>query len=246
MKTSISSADNLHQKVVLLLPWYVNQSLERHESRLVDAHLQHCMSCRRELSSLRLLSAAIQRNSSMNAAVDLSFAALKSRLPVNQQLQQRDASIKFAGTAKINKSIGVPISRGWRHLARATIQWFQHINMDGMSVRHAVTAALLILMIPASILFRSFITSNEFNTLSASKPQSSASGQIRVVFAPTLTEAGIDRLLYQIHGQRLSVPNSVGAYTITLTPSTNQELANVIAFLRSQPNVLLAEPVTTP
>ena len=50
-----TSTPDLHQQILLLLPWYLNQSLEQGEQKQVEKHIAHCLLCRRELISLRKL-----------------------------------------------------------------------------------------------------------------------------------------------------------------------------------------------
>ena len=47
-----------HTVVDVLLPWFVNGTLEGEERALVERHLDHCHHCRREADWLRELHAA--------------------------------------------------------------------------------------------------------------------------------------------------------------------------------------------
>ena len=47
-----------HKVVDVLLPWFVNGTLESEERALVERHLDHCKRCRREVEWLRELHAA--------------------------------------------------------------------------------------------------------------------------------------------------------------------------------------------
>lgn len=47
-----------HRIVDVLLPWFVNGTLEAEERELVERHLTHCKRCRREVEWLRELNAA--------------------------------------------------------------------------------------------------------------------------------------------------------------------------------------------
>lgn len=47
-----------HRVVDVLLPWFVNGTLESEERALVERHLAHCKRCRREVEWLRELNAA--------------------------------------------------------------------------------------------------------------------------------------------------------------------------------------------
>jgi anti-sigma factor RsiW len=46
---------NDHEKAQLLLPWYVNGTLEPEETAMVEAHLAGCGECRQELAAERAL-----------------------------------------------------------------------------------------------------------------------------------------------------------------------------------------------
>ncbi|HTQ00485.1 MAG TPA: zf-HC2 domain-containing protein [Casimicrobiaceae bacterium] len=67
-----------HKVVDVLLPWYVNGTLEREERELVQKHLAQCERCRREAEWLRELQAA--------ASV---AAAAPGASPAVQQLRSR-------------------------------------------------------------------------------------------------------------------------------------------------------------
>ncbi len=73
---------DLHQQIQLLLPWYMNQSLQPEERHQVESHIRHCLLCRRELVSLQKFAGAITASSDLEVAADSSFASLRSKLPV--------------------------------------------------------------------------------------------------------------------------------------------------------------------
>jgi anti-sigma factor RsiW len=64
-----------HRVVDVLLPWFVNGTLESEERALVERHLEHCERCRREVEWLRELHAACD----VVAAPDGSPAASRLR-----------------------------------------------------------------------------------------------------------------------------------------------------------------------
>ena len=59
MNKTTSTIQDQHHQIQFLLPWYVNQSLQQHEQRLVENHIRHCLPCRRELNGLRKLAEAV-------------------------------------------------------------------------------------------------------------------------------------------------------------------------------------------
>lgn len=56
---SLLHLHDAHERAQLLLPWYVNRTLEGAESALLEAHLAECAECRADLAAERLLSAEL-------------------------------------------------------------------------------------------------------------------------------------------------------------------------------------------
>ena len=69
-----------HQQIQLLLPWYVNHSLEQNERKQVENHLRSCILCRRELVVLRKLAEDVNQSSVLDVAAEASFARLRGKL----------------------------------------------------------------------------------------------------------------------------------------------------------------------
>lgn len=84
MNSPISSSADQHSELMLLLPWYVNQSLAANERLQVEKHLKSCLICRRELLDLRKLSAAVQGAGDLDMAADASLAGLRMKMQRNQ------------------------------------------------------------------------------------------------------------------------------------------------------------------
>lgn len=71
---------NQHQEVELLLPWFVNNTLQGADLLKVENHIRDCLTCRRDLIALRKLSANIQGNSELDIAAASSFARLNTKM----------------------------------------------------------------------------------------------------------------------------------------------------------------------
>lgn len=76
-----------HDEVVLLLPWFVNGTLDADERELVEAHLQRCERCRAEVDQHRRICAAVRNDDATpivpqpDALALLDGAAAKRRYP---------------------------------------------------------------------------------------------------------------------------------------------------------------------
>lgn len=218
--TTASQHQYQHQQVQLLLPWYVNQSLLKHEHRLVEHHIRYCLPCRKELDSLRKLAEAAAQVSDQDLAAETSFASLRAKLPARTQ---STASVKTTPPGRIGK------------FANKT------------SVGFAIAASLLLMVIPLTLHTVQTNLTGDYYTLSAAKPESARGEELRVVFAKSLSDAEITAVLAEIHGQLVGGPNSVGALTVRLEAAgSSPHLQEAVALLRGRQDVLLAEPVTQP
>ncbi|MEI7997099.1 MAG: hypothetical protein WCH01_19575, partial [Methylococcaceae bacterium] len=63
MNQRSSPSTDQHRQLFLLLPWYLNKSLEQDELQQVESHLRNCIVCHRELVALRKLAAAVKQSS---------------------------------------------------------------------------------------------------------------------------------------------------------------------------------------
>src|SRR5258708_20996981 len=80
-----------HENVWLLLPWYVNGTLEAAERRLVDEHLVGCALCREELGRCRGLSAALRSGEeSAPSPHPIQLARLLERVEASERGLDRD------------------------------------------------------------------------------------------------------------------------------------------------------------
>lgn len=245
MNRHTSRSTDQHQQMLLLLPWYLNQSLEQDERRQVESHLRNCILCNRELVALRKLASAVKQSSDLDVAAAASFSGLRAKLQTAELIRQSPV-----------RSLNQPASGGFRERANIASAIFGNAanqpdrltRLSGsMVTRFAIAASMLLAMIPLIMQYGHSPAATDFYTLSAARPESPAGTSLRVVFSKSLPDAGIDSLLEQIHGQLIEGPNSAGAYTVRLDAGKDsQDLTAAVALLRSQQNVLLVEPVIEP
>lgn len=224
MNSSKSDTHNQHQRIQLLLPWYVNESLPREEYERVHNHVRHCLVCHRELISLRKLSAAISQSTELEVAAERSFANLSAKLP-------RQA----ASPTVLPHHSDIPPCRPFvRFLTYNTF-------------RYAIAASLMLAIIPLGLRFMPEPNDASFYTLSSVPSAVGSTGELRVVFAKSTSAADITAALSQLHGQQVGETNSVGALTIRLDAENGSpNLQQAIVMLRDRHDVVLAEPVLQP
>ena len=245
MNRHTSPSTEQHQQILLLLPWYLNQSLEQDERQQVESHIRSCILCSRELVVLRKLAAAVKQSSDLDVAAEASFAGLRGKLQTVKRVRQNPEPSNNQPTLgwfgkRTNAAPGLS--------GNAVNRYSWLLRLSGSTVTHfAIAASMLLAMMPLIMPYGRSPATADYYTLSAAKPELPAGTKLRVVFSKALPDAGIDSLLEKIHGQRVEGPNSAGAYTLRLgTGKDSPDLTAAVALLRNQPNVLLVEPVIEP
>jgi hypothetical protein len=223
MRNSSNAEQDNHDYVRGLLPWYANDSLSPQESDLVVTHLPHCPDCQHELARCSELNLSIKANQSQ--AWQPSPAHF-SRIMSNVDLSERKKS---------------PHPDRWAWVA--TI--FPWLTDTPRPARFALGLQGALVIAFASLLaLRALAPSQDFRTLSQPQPElSSAMPHVRLVFSADISEREIRALLLGIRGKLVDGPSSMGVYTVALVASEPPEVKAVLAQLRGNAKVVLAEPV---
>ena len=90
-----------HRDIELLLPWYVNETLEEQEYRAVERHLRHCAECRDSVRELDSMSAAVRHDSATPLVPDA---------PVDAFLRSLDATPRQRRSAWMRRRLAVAAS----------------------------------------------------------------------------------------------------------------------------------------
>jgi Putative zinc-finger len=224
-----------HQEIEQLLPWYVNQTLQESELKVVEAHLSICLSCKRELLQLQKLAHAIIKEGVLDSAEKASFARLKMKLhgqeqvlASQQQAQPSQAKKSFSETAK-------PVDRARHRLMSITMPY------PGLAMAAAALLSVILLM-PRSA-GDGMQLGNNFKTLSDGQQDTTSADEIRVVFAENVSQQQKDNILGRIHGQIIDAPTAQGVYTVKLNKEiAAKNLLSIVALLRKHNSVIFAEP----
>ena len=219
-----------HDEVRLLLPWYVNGSLDSLESARVRAHLRGCSRCRAEVAAQRELRAHIKA------------------IPPPTEIDANLALGKFMARIRDDANPVREASRmsepDPRHGLGTLLNWF--ILPGQRSLGWAGVAALLALaVLPLAPDLGSSVGPNIFHT--AANPGSYARfepNDVRVVFAQPLTAEAIQSIVESLQGRIVDGPAGPGVYTIRFDvrdPSPDF-LAERLELLRARADVAFAAP----
>ncbi|MGH8592913.1 MAG: zf-HC2 domain-containing protein [Gammaproteobacteria bacterium] len=214
-----------HHDVWLLLPWYVNGTLEGRELDLVQQHLQVCITCRKELAVQQRLAETIRNSKIIALSPQIAFSRLRERIGSGAQ------SLKAQ-------------TRGWRSLHRRCSDGWARLSRGSLPRRAAIALSLPVLLIIGLVLsarlwLAPVNVEPKYHTLAnpGSLP-APKENEIRVVFAETVNQEQIEQLVLAVDAQIVDGPSSVGAYTLRV----GHNLSAAVERLRRDPRVLFAEP----
>lgn len=215
MTDSDNRAYVTHDSASMLLPWYINGSLDDEQRKMVDSHIAVCLTCRSELNTQRHIAEVVRSRDAASVGADIGFAQLRRRIqPEHRTLFSR--------------------VRDWSCSKLATPAW---VWASGVAVAASVFMALPLLHDtggPVTI-------PGEFRTLSADDGHLDFhANSLRLVFTSGLDDATRQDILQQINAVAITAPSSRGVLTVQVPDG---ELAPALAQLRDRKEVRLAEPV---
>lgn len=220
--------EKLHDRVWSLLPWYVNGTLPHRESERVEAHLEVCRRCQEEERACRRTAETVQSAGEV--------APTPHPVQLQRILARIDESERGEQTSRL---LRWRFPSPFRALAEATPH----------ALRGALLAQVAIIILLAGVLIWRELHSGPqgipapavYRTLSDAPPVQGPVLRLRTMFSPQATERQIRELLLDVRGEITGGPSHLGVYTIEV-PAGRDSLRAVLARLRSESQVMLAEP----
>jgi anti-sigma factor RsiW len=202
-----------HEHVAEILPWYVNASLSREETALVDEHLAACAACRDELARCRALSLAARsapQGEEGWAASPRHFAGVLARIEASEQRR-----LGARGRALLDRL------RSWVSDTPSPVRW-------AFAVQGVAALALA-----AALLGRAPRPPPAYETLSRPAPAQVAErdrARLHLVLAEETTERELRDLLHGIDGVLVGGPSPRAVYTVELpVGGSDRERVDAIA-----------------
>ena len=217
-----------------MLPWFLTSRLDRSDTRVVQAHLETCGSCRAELERQRRLRDAMQPDGTVTYAPQAGLQRVLSH--IDEMERELPAPTVVAARPATDVAARRP-GRAQRWLAAAVV--VQAIGLGFLGSAHWWPAGR-------------DAAPPDFHTLTSAPVDPLTGPRIRVVPAPTMTLAEFKTLLESVPAVVIAGPTEAGVYTLAMSASANDRtvahatLADGIQRLRAHPDVLLAEPVVEP
>lgn len=228
MKNDINASFSIHLKTGMLLPWYVNGTLDSYESLLVKNHLAHCEKCREELEFLQHLSTAVIQQE------------------VNQELQTEQSYSRLLKKIEFGKDSG-RYSRFLRFKSDCLGFLSDRIaNMTLPPTGYASIAGII-------ILFVFFTTGYYLNEVKLNDPLSSPhvyrtlsdasqthlNNTVKIIFSDQTSRVSVDKLIKKINGQIISGPDVRGVYTVSVK---SDSIYDLIKDLKKNQQIVFVEP----
>jgi hypothetical protein len=229
-------SDLAHQELALMLPWYVNKTLQGAELKAIESHLTVCLSCKREVVQLQKLAQAVIQEGSLDSAEQASFSRLKKRLHSGQPLDLQALPQQVRPEQQ-----KTPVSGNVSQLSNARKQRWASVS-PALAMAAAVLLTLTVLM-PRHV--ENDIQGSDFRTLSSdAQPEAMNANEIRVVFAENVDQQQKSKILARVQGQFMSDnPTAQGVYTVRLERNiASKHLLDMVEVLRKDSSVIFAEP----
>lgn len=218
-----------HAEAQDVLPWLANGTLAGTELERVQAHVETCADCRADLAALRTVRAA-------GPGLDLDFdpdRALARLLPrLDEAATDDDGALPSCAPAAAPIAAAPGLLQRWRERFAAN---------DGAWLRAAVAAQCGVIAVLAVLLARPAAhvdTPDAYRVLGAGGANGAA--RLVVTFRPDTPERELRRIVRASGGRIVGGPTVTDAWLI----GADGQAAPVLARLRAEPAVTLAEPLS--
>lgn len=205
-----------HDRVVELLTWFVNGTLDVREQERVVQHLEHCEICRGELSLQQQLRNAIAQPSKVEFAPQTSFNKLWERIS-DEQLGQRPTALAGA----------------WHRL------WLSWLKQQWMPLTLGLQALIIAGL---SIAFALHNGGNEAAYRTVTAPNNENRAIVHAVFDDATRLSDVKDILNKTGLEVASGPTAAGVYSLTPDAARSRiDLNASVDSLRADPRVRFAE-----
>lgn len=205
-------------EAALQLPWYVNGTLSAADVKRVEAHLEHCETCRADLDMQRQLSSLMHTPASVEPSPQAGWRKLQARI---------DAG------ARPDSPLPAARHPGWRPTSRP-VAW--------LAAAVVVQSVALLALAGSGLLGRSMTEmAPRYRTLTSTPAGSGV--RLRVVFAAATTLGELNELLHANQLVAIAGPSDAGLFTLAMQPPNADVEAQraVLARLRADPRVRFAD-----
>jgi anti-sigma factor RsiW len=215
----------------MLLPWYLNGTLEQPEHQQVATHLARCSRCRTELEELAGLRQQVRQVYASEASVPArAFQATMAH--VNQRASSATASTQHRASPMED---AMPIS--W-------LSSLDHFFRSLFQPQWVPTLAVALIVAQFGFLYWTLARPagpEQITTRTVAPP----TARIRVLFKDTVTEQQVRSAIQEIRGRIVDGPTPDGAYVVEVPALDHSTSHTKVEALRAKSDIVrIAEPMT--
>ncbi|MGH7107554.1 MAG: hypothetical protein ACREFT_13730 [Acetobacteraceae bacterium] len=216
-----------HARAELVIPWLVNGSLPDDAEPVLREHIASCPECRQDYAEQLRMRGSMRTDGPLVFAAELSYQKLLARIQNPEaDREPRSEAMEFRAARITRQWRQIPTAARW--LAAAVVlqafalgagAWAWH---SGDAARNAT-----------------------YRTLTSASPSYDSGPRVRVLFRSDLSVGALQSVLQSVGAHIIDGPADGNVYTLGFAqpPSSRTALEQRAATLRTNPEVLFAEPV---
>jgi hypothetical protein len=196
----------------LILPWYVNNTLEKDEKKNVEDHLLECPVCRQELDAIRNERDKYYNTVAEDMAIPRTFPKLIAEIEKEEEGRWK----------RFTAFIPSPRFRPALATALIAIQFFVIISLIGIFAMNPWGTG-----------------ESLYRTLSGPVMFVQKGPRLTILFHEGVQEKSIRELLLEINGNIVSGPTPMGIYTVELKPDVKpEEIQKIVTDLLERKDII--------
>jgi hypothetical protein len=197
----------VHEEILELLPWFINESLGGKERDRVMVHLRECPECRKERDHLQTIEAFVKESDVVIPDYQFSYHRLLSRIEGAERNRE--------STAAIEQKTGI---RSW-------------IPLTGIAAS-LMAGIVLVGSLGPSLGFESEAGSAEFRTLTSGPEISGTSRQIALTFEQPIQAETMRKALIETNSNIISGPDEEGTYLVEVVVPQEKKTGEFLQWIR--------------
>ena len=215
--------------IELLIPWYLNETLEEEEKRKVEKYLEQNPASKDEIIVFNLIKSAVTKTDSI-ISEEISSKFMKMEESIMERISST-SKVKIAPKAKEDKSLD-------------TLSNFLEFRFQPMNPLPLAALLLIQFAIIIGLATKLYIEKpDKYTTLSGTESGETIVPKIMIAFNENATEKQIRDTILDINAKIISGPNTSGIYILGIRDHKNKTtVENILKKLRTKKEIIkLAE-----
>lgn len=222
-----------HEEVSLVLPWYLNGTLEGEELDAVKSHLAECSKCAHEAEELTFIKSVVtESNEVVNESIEIPVPEMQSNV-MDRIGEFEDSRARESLTVADEDTESL-----WDKVLRF-FDGFKLVSPVPAGVATILIIQLMLIIVLASKLYTG--GEEQYVVLSGPAETAAEKGPVIIVsFVDTATDREITETLNEIDGRIIDGPNPGGLYVVELAGESvkTEDVDKIIAELKTEKDII--------